>query len=205
MLQDEVVAALLANSRAGLIIDRRERHLEAASLAAGLVLSRVWRTQSDFAGGPIYLGLLTSPDPARCLPRTIALGDVSYTRRVDRFYFPAARDAMLTATLFNFISSIYDDMISRDVNLSVAEDLLRLVAGGEGTGSREILDYGCGTGLALEACRRLCIGGTVSLTAGDQIGMAGRCLSSGYGHILERLLWSFSGSRAGCSTQGDRF
>jgi len=167
MLQDEIVAALRADGRAGLIVDRRERHLEAAALAAGLVLSRVWATETDAAGSRVCLGLLTSPHRARGLPRTIDLSDVSYTRRVDHFYLPAAGDSAVTATLFNVISSIYDDMISRNINLSMAETLLRVVAGSAGSGAKKILDYGCGTGLAFEACKRLGFAGTVALVGTD--------------------------------------
>jgi SAM-dependent methyltransferase len=161
MHRADPLAALEADLETTLLVDRRKRHLAEAAQAAGLVVAEVWELASKVDRVPIYAALLGPPernkDPAvgYPFPKRIDTADVTYLRFVDRFYIPAARDPTISAALFDLIASVYDRITSPDVNIETARMLLNAVLRDCGLAAPRILDFGCGTGLALKAAYRL--------------------------------------------------
>jgi SAM-dependent methyltransferase len=161
MHQADPIAILEADLETTLLLDRRERHLADAARASGLVLAGVWKLPSPEDESPIYVGLLRPPsrkndatvsDP---FPKRIECADTAYLRFVDRLYLPAGPDLRVSAALFDLIARVYDRLTSHDVNVETALILLQEVLGRYDVNAFRILDFGCGTGLALEAARRL--------------------------------------------------
>ncbi len=75
-----------------------------------------------------------------------------FVRLLDRFFVPAAGDPAVSACLFELIADHYEEFAAADINRRSAEALLRTaLAGLRGGGSRKVLDFGCGTGCALDA------------------------------------------------------
>jgi SAM-dependent methyltransferase len=144
-----------------LLLDRRQRHLCEATRAGGLTLGPVWTLTSRIDGVPIYAALLRPPEgkmegtAAFSFPKRIDVGEISYLRFVDRFYLPALPDPTISAALFDLIASIYDRLTSPEVNIETARLLLQAVLDDCSVKAPRILDFGCGTGLAIEAARRL--------------------------------------------------
>jgi hypothetical protein len=161
MHQADPIAILEADPETTLLLDRRERHLADASQASGLVLAGVWELPSRDDGPPIYAALLRPPshemDPTvgYPFPKRIECADATYLRFVDRFYLPAAPDPVVSAVLFDLIADVYDRLTSPDVNIETARLVLQAVLGNCAVKTPRILDFGCGTGLALEAVRRI--------------------------------------------------
>jgi hypothetical protein len=161
MRQADPIAILEADPETTLLLDRRERHLADAAQVSGLVLAGVWELPSRNDGPPIYAALLRPPSRKMDrtvrypFPRRIECADATYLRFVDRFYLPAAPDPMVSAVLFDLIANVYDRLTSPDVNIETARILLREVLTDCDVKAPRILDFGCGTGLALEAARRI--------------------------------------------------
>jgi hypothetical protein len=161
MHQADPLAILEADLETTLLLDRRERHLAEAARAGGLVLSGVWELATGVDGAPIYAALLRPPEHNQDpivrypFPRLIDTADVSYIRFVDRFYMPAAPEPAVSAALFELIASVYDRVTSAHVNIETARMLLSAVLRDCGLAAPRILDFGCGTGLALSAAYRL--------------------------------------------------
>jgi ubiquinone/menaquinone biosynthesis C-methylase UbiE len=161
MPQAKARSGLAAEPTAALLLDRRARHLHDVCLATGLRLRDRWTLLSPCGGHKIHAALFipnkvgSESDPA--LPRRIKTPEVSYTRLVDRFYLPENPGPELASALFDLIAEDYDRLTTLEVNRETAKILLSAVA----PSVREIhcpiriLDFGCGSGVAVDAARRL--------------------------------------------------
>ena len=73
---------------------------------------------------------------------------------MDRFYLPAIRNASVVTPMFDMIASLYDAFTDTTVNLATASLLLEAVLVHAPSGA-PILDFGCGTGVAVGALKLL--------------------------------------------------
>jgi SAM-dependent methyltransferase len=156
---------LQADRNTTLVLDRRRRHLLQAAVNGGLTLGQTWKVSNSLAGGNIYVGELRPPkgwiysaERAFLFPRRIDCDHITYVRLVDRFYLPTVPEPAVSGALFDLIAHVYDQLISSEVNLEIARLLLEAVVPPpeiHGSAQLRILDFGCGTGLALCALRDL--------------------------------------------------
>jgi ubiquinone/menaquinone biosynthesis C-methylase UbiE len=133
-----------------LLVDRRARHAQSAADSAGLILETQWVLPTPPDHEAVYAALLSLPtaaEPTR-FPRIIVAGGVVYTRLVDRFYLPEDPGPELSSALFNIIAVDYDRLTKFELNRATAQRLLEELRLG-GAGVRRILDFGCGTGVAV--------------------------------------------------------
>jgi ubiquinone/menaquinone biosynthesis C-methylase UbiE len=150
--------ALQADSATMLLLDRRRDNLNRVICAGGFARGQTWVLPSPVGGAPVYVAAM---HPLRrklsrpALPRRIVTVRGIYQRLVDRFYLPTAPDPIVSATLFELIASIYDRLISQDINMETARVLLEAGLPSSQSAATRILDFGCGTGLAFSALARL--------------------------------------------------
>lgn len=146
MQQSEAIEAMLADSALGLMVDRRspsgDRPLPPQLAAIG----------------PVEL----DPNPdisvwlvrARCegeLPRRLdGIGFGRQRRMLDRFYLPDEADEAVVRALFDVVAPIYDRLAGNPLNVITAQTLLAAVVDAVGSNPL-VLDFGCGTGVAVEA------------------------------------------------------
>lgn len=137
-----------------IILDPRSRHIAQAAAAGGLDIAAQWSIDGPI--GPVHAALLTGRDRSRGSSKlgAIALDDVRYVRLVDRFLLPENPGPIVSAALFDVVASHYDHLTRQAVNTQVAESLLRAACGGR-AGKQEVLDFGCGTGVARLSATRL--------------------------------------------------
>lgn len=105
--------------------------------------------------GHLIHAALLSPgavQPDFKLPKRIETSGGSYTRLLDRFYVPDDAGLEVTSALFDAIAIRYDDLTDCGTNLAVCRRLLNEVSISSAPNNR-ILDFGCGTGVALLAGR----------------------------------------------------
>ncbi|MBR1003585.1 MULTISPECIES: class I SAM-dependent DNA methyltransferase [Bradyrhizobium] len=143
---------LKRDSVSAVLVDRRARSAQIAAARASLEIKATWTMLAPLSGHPIHAALL-SPDvapPDFKLPRRIETCSGSYTRLLDRFYVPDDAGPEVTSALFDAIAVHYDDLTDCGTNLAVCRRLLDEVSGHSGSGNR-ILDFGCGTGVAVLA------------------------------------------------------
>ncbi len=111
-----------------------------------------WTMLAPLNGQVIHAALLSpnlaSPDFK--LPRHIETSGGSYTRLLDRFYVPDDAGPEVTSAFFDAIADHYDDLTDCGTNLAVCRRLLDEVSSHSGA-SKRILDFGCGTGVAVLA------------------------------------------------------
>jgi SAM-dependent methyltransferase len=144
LLKCDLVSAIL--------VDRRAQNAQEAAARAGLEIKATWTMPAPLEGSPIHATLL-SPDaapPDFKLPRRIETSRGSYTRLLDRFYVPDNAGPEVTSAFFDAIAVHYDELADCGTNLAVCRRLLDEVSAHIGTSNR-ILDFGCGTGVAVLA------------------------------------------------------
>lgn len=142
LLKRDLVSAIL--------VDRRARSAQEAAARTSLEIKATWTMLTPLNGHPIHAALL-SPDaapPDFKLPRRIETNSGSYTRLLDRFYVPDDAGPEVTSALFDAIAVHYDELTDCGTNLAICRRLLDEVSGHSETGNR-ILDFGCGTGVAV--------------------------------------------------------
>jgi SAM-dependent methyltransferase len=139
-----------------LLVDRRCRHAQTAADAGGLILEAQWVLSTPVGGDPVHAALLSIPTAPEggSFPRVIAAEGTSYVRLVDRFYLPEDPGPELSAALFDVIAANYDRLTKFDVNMAVAQRLLQELRLADAT-CPIVLDFGCGTGVAVLAAAGL--------------------------------------------------
>lgn len=70
-----------------------------------------------------------------------------FVRIMDRIFIPETTNAKISRVLFELIPGAYDALIHPEVNIAVSRFLFERI----GVRSGKILDFGCGTGLAMVA------------------------------------------------------
>jgi hypothetical protein len=158
MPQLDLLSAIKNDQHSALLLDRRRRHLTEAVEAADCVLIDIYELPGHMDDTLVYAALLRAPLHRRSatFPREIVTHDGKYICFGDRFYLPILTDPdpALSLALFGLIASVYDRITSSDVNIETASTLLQAVLKDGGKNFR-VLDFGCGTGLAFEAARRV--------------------------------------------------
>jgi len=156
----------LSSKRTFLILDRRKRHLSAYDDRIDLL--SIERTKSALDGSDVYVALAkwrqeTDLDALSSLN----IASQEYRRVMDRFYIPIVQDVSISSVLFDTIASMYEQFISLELNLEVTKSLIRAVMPASNIQPAEILDFGCGTGIAATAITELGLSGSVHLVGTD--------------------------------------
>jgi Methyltransferase domain len=147
--------ALLLKGPCGLIVDRRQRHFAEAAESLGFRIQERWRLASPLSNVLVHAALIVGNEPAGAnLPQRIEGTDFVYTRVLDRFFLPFSPDPIVSTALFDLIADIYDRVTTEETNRVVALHLLRAVVLPISSRLR-ILDFGCGTGIALTAAAEI--------------------------------------------------
>ncbi len=140
-----------------LLVDRRRRGiLNLRLLDFGLLLQSVALHKSPL-GPAVFVARLTRADGAEGpLPIRLSSGSETYRRLLDRFYLPILPDPIISTALFDICASSYDEIIDQERNI---QNILRLLGVIKELVTRQgktirVLDFGCGTGLAVTAQRR---------------------------------------------------
>lgn len=156
----DLIARMLRDDDAAILFDRRQDFTKQARALGYDVVASVGAT-SPIGGAPIHVALLR---PGSVLttnaPRPAKIGERQEKARIirllDRFFVPAAGDPGVSALLFDLIADRYEELTGRDVNRSAAEILLRsALRRSPKNRTQRVLDFGCGTGFALDACKRI--------------------------------------------------
>ena len=141
-----------------LLIDRRKRDIPNIRFSdAGLLLQSVTLRKSPL-GPSVFIARLSRVDGALGpLPSRLTSNSSTYKRLLDYFYLPVLPDPVISTTLFDTCASSYDEIIDQERNIQNIARLLRIVKNNVLRSGRPIrvLDFGCGTGLAVVAQRRL--------------------------------------------------
>ena len=187
MLPSDALAAVSANQGTGLLIGRATSD-DFAQPANLDLLARVEMPKDAVIS--VWLVRGSQPGP---LPRKVGTEGVpTHTRLLDLFYLPLSPDPLVTAGMFDLISDIYDDLATPCVNLAMTERLIKLTAEDRPAPST-ILDFGCGTGVAGMALRR--IGSSALLTGTDASDQMLRIASMRGVQVLKASDWRTSGLR----------
>jgi SAM-dependent methyltransferase len=101
--------------------------------------------------GEAFLLVLDSVDERPKVP--IDLRSAGYTKVFENIYFPtkcsAAVRATLVRSLFSFIEKSYESYVDHARNVGCYEMLFDLASSRAANAPRDILDFGCGTGLIM--------------------------------------------------------
>ncbi|WP_330084352.1 class I SAM-dependent methyltransferase [Methylocystis iwaonis] len=151
---------MLRDDDAVILFDRRnEAELLAQSI--GYEIMGCATTSSPIGNAAVMVALLRPrTGDARTRPARPALldglGRSSFVKLLDRFYIPAVGDPVISALLFQLIAERYEELTATDVNRRTAEILLRAALKNPlDDGPRKVLDFGCGTGCAVDALKAL--------------------------------------------------
>lgn len=144
------MAALAADHRLGVLLDRRRLDGERAIPTDLLVVAEL-EPATGHAG--VRAALVAAANGGD-LPRRDPGSPAAQVRLMDRFYLPRLRDEAVIAPMFDLIAGIYDDLTNRSLNLATASRLLR-TALADASPVPTILDFGCGTGVAMDALAAL--------------------------------------------------
>lgn len=163
-----------ADAETAILMDRRARHIDEAAAAASLTVRGQWMIDGRLGSGYVHAALLAPPTPAAGheLPKRITTRSASYTRLMDRFYLPDDSGPDVSAALFDIVAREYDQLTQTEINLATAELLLEAVDAGRSPSPRRVLDFGCGTGVAFAAARRLAPAGAGPELTGTDISPA---------------------------------
>jgi Methyltransferase domain len=146
MHPSDALAAITADTGLGLVLDRRSSG-KGRTPSTALMFDRTVEL-----GGPnaaVQAWLVRAAGGA-ALPEIVSSpGCPTYVRIMDRFYMPEVRDVEVTRAMFDLIADLYDDLADK-INLATAIGLLSAVLEGAPP-SPLLLDFGCGTGIAVEA------------------------------------------------------
>jgi len=146
-----------ADAETAILMDRRARHIDEAAAAAGLTVRGQWLIDGRLGRSSVHAALLAPSTPAAGheLPKRITTPCASYTRLMDRFYLPDDSGPDVSAALFDIVARKYDQLTQTEINLATAELLLEAACSGRNPLPTRILDFGCGTGVAFAAARRM--------------------------------------------------
>lgn len=156
----DLIARMLGDDDAAIMLDRRSDFARLAHALGYDVVASVGAT-SPIGGGLVQVALLrvalisatNALSPVRTGERS---GRAEVVRLLDRFFVPAAGDPVVSVLLFELIAEHYEQLTTGDVNRRAAEILLRSALRGPSRGRVfRVLDFGCGTGFALDASNRL--------------------------------------------------
>lgn len=143
----EALAALAADHRLGLVVDRRELGGGRLKLPQMEIRAHI---DLENANANVNAYVVAS---AKGINLPLSLSDrssVTHCRVLDRFFVPVTRDPLVTTAMFDLISELYERLADIPINVACAKSLL-----GEVLLDRKaratILDFGCGTGLAVAA------------------------------------------------------
>lgn len=150
MRPSEAAAALAADDRLGVLIDRRR--LDGDRGVPGDLRVVAGIDIGDALAG-IRAALVAAADGGE-LPRRAPGGPPGQVRLMDRFYLPDVPEGAVVAPMFDMIADRYDALTDRALNLATASHLLAAALDGTGPGAT-VLDFGCGTGVAAEALAAL--------------------------------------------------
>jgi hypothetical protein len=89
-------------------------------------------------------------------PLVVTSGATHFVRLMDRLYVPTPRDECTTIAVFDACALAYESLIHVERNLKNIRRLLDLIDGRSHhiEGSLRVLDFGCGTGLSVQAVAR---------------------------------------------------
>lgn len=147
----EALEALTQRKDSALLLDRRA---DRVGKLPGAEIERAWVLIEPGGDAKIHASLLRFRDP-QSVPRELYSDHGGcYVRRMDRFFLPEVTDPAVTGALFDFISELYERLTFTKVNVDTAAALLASVVR-HGVAEQRILDFGCGTGLAVVASLRL--------------------------------------------------
>lgn len=146
MRPSEAMAALVANEQIGVVLDRRR--LDGAR-APSTDLQMIAEIDLGTASSGVFAALVVA-SVGGALPRRDQGLPHSQIRLMDRFYLPAIREQEIVGPMFDMAADIYDTLTDRRRNLQTASLLLRSVTL-DAQPNSVILDYGCGTGVAIDA------------------------------------------------------
>lgn len=135
----------------GLMVDRRQPGSDRRLPADLHIVSQV---DLDGAEPGVWAWLVRSPGSGSLPEQVVSPGFGVQVRLMDRFYLPEVRDPDLIRTMFDLIADLYDRITAHEVNLSTSRELLDQVLDGVPP-TPVILDFGCGTGIAIEALASL--------------------------------------------------
>ncbi|WP_316235270.1 MULTISPECIES: class I SAM-dependent methyltransferase [unclassified Bradyrhizobium] len=143
---------LKLDSFSAILVDRRARNVQEAAGQASLLIKTTWTMLAPLSGDLIQAALLSPLEalPEFKLPRRIETSAGAYTRLLDRFYVPEDAGPDVTSALFDAIAAHYDELTDCGTNLTVCRRLLMEVSG-RSQSSLRVLDFGCGTGVAVLA------------------------------------------------------
>lgn len=144
------MAALAADHRLGILLDRRGLD-RVRTIPTDLRVVAELEPAAGHAG--VGAALVAAADGGD-LPRRDPGSPHAQMRLMDRFYLPRLRDEAVIAPMFDLIARIYDSLTNRSLNVATASRLLRTALADAGR-VPTILDFGCGTGVAMEALAAL--------------------------------------------------
>jgi SAM-dependent methyltransferase len=149
------------------IIDRRRRSIDLANLEVVPVVSVARCVVSG--GLTIWVGEF---ERAASVPKSFSVDGQEFRRLLDRFHLPAVPDTDLSVALFDLCAEEYERLVDVAMNVSNIHNLLRVaLAARQGeAGPVRILDFGCGTGLAVVALQSFVPGpdGAIQLIGTDR-------------------------------------
>jgi SAM-dependent methyltransferase len=134
-----------------LILDRRRRSLDSIPKEHdAIVVINCHQVRSPL-GGTVWVAVARMKVDRGVPPRSLA---GRYRRILDRFYLPTIPDPGVAVALFDLAAEWYDSLVSIAQNVHTIKTLLSFVVS-PGDRGRRILDFGCGTGLALDALAQM--------------------------------------------------
>lgn len=148
----EAMAALAANPQLGILLDRR--HLAPGrAIPIDLLIMAELELDPDARRAGVRAALVAAAGggdlPERC-PGSLH----GQMRLMDRFFLPQIRDEAVIATMFDLIAGMYDSLTDWSLNVATASLLLQAALADTGPAPM-ILDFGCGTGVAMDALAAL--------------------------------------------------
>jgi SAM-dependent methyltransferase len=160
---------LAADPQTAMLVDRRSRYVAEAARSGGLAVRAQWRLPGLIGPDAVHAALLAPLEttPGFVFPRRIETISVAYNRLVDRFYVPDDPGPELSSALFNLIARDYDRLTKLEVNRAISCQLLKSVGADQDHRNLRILDFGCGTGIAVAASRDLKISNHIELVGTD--------------------------------------
>lgn len=159
MLPSDALAAMTADNSLGLMIDRRQ-FSEGRPFPAELELVAVVDPETAAQNIAVYLVRSNERFP----DKVTGPGIGTHMRLMDRFFVPERCDSEVVRGMFDLIAQNYDSISAQSVNRAMARNLLTRVLDEAGRPCK-VLDFGCGTGIAMQALDAA--DGTVTLLGVD--------------------------------------
>jgi len=182
---------MLSDDETVILIDRRV-DVQIQAKALGYELVAFAREPSPIGSATLTVALLR-PMPGiapTCQPASLGARSSrpSFVKLLDRFYIPAAGDQVIAALFFQLIAERYEEFSAVEVNRRTAEILLRAAVNTTlGDGPLKVLDFGCGTGCAIDALKALCRDGPNVDLVGTDLSESMLAIARGRGEVVVPL------------------